>query len=93
MKQGNSLKSCKKQLDFKYVRIHLDWSKYSEEEIYTFYLEEQVFDFLLKNNLKLWFTISVRELQESEMLFAYLKKMLPHFAPHYGSNRDKKLAF
>ena len=82
-----------KELNFKYVRIHLDWSKFSEEEIYTFYLEEQVFDFLLKNNLKVWFTISVRELQESETLFAYLKKMLSHFAPHYGSNEIRNWRF
>lgn len=82
-----------KELNFQYVRIHLDWSKFSEEEIYTFYLEEQSFDFLLKNNLKLWFTISVRELQESKMLFAYLKKMLSHFAPHYGSNEIRNWRF
>lgn len=82
-----------KELNFQYVRIHLDWSKFSEEEIYTFYLEEQAFDFLLKNNLKLWFTISVRELQESEMLFAYLKRMLSHFAPHYGSNEIRNWRF
>ena len=82
-----------KELNFQYVRIHLDWSKFSEEEIYTFYLEEQAFDFLLKNNLKLWFTISVRELQESEMLFTYLKKMLSHFAPHYGSNEIRNWRF
>lgn len=81
------------ELNFQYARIHLDWSKFSEEEIYTFYLEEQAFDFLLKNNLKLWFTISVRELQESEILFVYLKKMLSHFAPHYGSNEIRNWRF
>lgn len=82
-----------KELNFQYVRIHLDWSKFSEEVIYNFYQEEQIFDFLLKNKLKLWFTISVRELQESDLLFAYLKKMLSHFAPHYGSNEIRNWRF
>lgn len=86
-------KSLQKELAFRYVRINLNWDQYEQSGVYSFYLEEQTFDFLMENQLHLWFSISMRAVSDMKILTEYVKRLLSHFMNRYDANRVREWRF
>lgn len=80
-------------LQFRYVRIYLHWKNYHDNKLYSFYSEENEFDFLVQKKMRIWFVIDYRQIDDLGKMIDYLNKLLSHFANRYSISNIKSWRF
>lgn len=72
-------------MGFEYAKIALDNTiEYNEIGKFNYFKNERVFDFLLENNFKLHIVLDYRKIRLNHNFYAYLDKLLSHFANRYS---------
>lgn len=84
------LHTLQSDLRFRFIRIQVDWKGFRPGEEYSFYREERRWDDLLDQGFNLWFYVEFRQLTEPERMYAYLDRMLSHFANRYSIQNVQK---
>lgn len=84
------LHTLQSDLRFRFIRIQVDWKGFRLGEEYSFYREERRWDDLLDQGFNLWFYVEFRQLTEPERMYAYLDRMLSHFANRYSIQNVQK---
>lgn len=85
----NQVEILKRELGFEFARLILDKVSF-DSDVFNFYEEEKVFDFLLELQFKQIIVIDFRTYHQIDGFIKYFKKLISHCINRYGIDNVKR---
>lgn len=87
---AGQLRTLQEELHFRFIRIRADCRAFTAGSAYSFYSEERRLDYLMDNGLSIWLYVDFRQMPVPEQMYAYLDRLLSHFANRYSIQNVQK---
>ena len=87
---AGQLRTLQEELHFRFIRIRADCRAFTAGSAYSFYSEERRLDYLMDNGLSIWLYVDFRQIPVPEQMYAYLDRLLSHFANRYSIQNVQK---
>lgn len=87
------IRHLQEEMGFHYARLSLDCQGFTDGADYSFFSEERKLDYLVREEMLIWFTIDFRAAEDTQKFLRYLRRFLSHFSNRYSLNRVRPWRF